>query len=85
VKCHCTIRRKPPIVPALRARSLHELRVKVIAGAILGVLLAAMRIWLETDGETSILELMDRGRAELEDGLAAQARRTLSRPDRFAS
>jgi AcrR family transcriptional regulator len=50
-------------------RDPKDLRVRVMAGAVLGVLLAAMRTWLETDGETSILVLMDQGLAELEDGL----------------
>jgi len=36
---------------------------------VLGVLLAAMRAWLESPGEASILELMDQGMAELDAGL----------------
>jgi AcrR family transcriptional regulator len=50
-------------------RDPKDFPVRVVAGAVLGVLLASMRTWLESDGEASILELMDRGLAELDAGL----------------
>jgi AcrR family transcriptional regulator len=51
------------------ARDPKDFPVRVIAGAVLGVLLAALRTWLESDGETNILELMDQGLAVLDAGL----------------
>jgi AcrR family transcriptional regulator len=51
------------------ARDPKDFPVRVVAGAVLGVLLAALRTWLDSDGGRNILELMDEGLAELDAGL----------------
>jgi len=56
-------------VAARVGREPDDFEVRVLAGAVVGGLVTAIRAWIESDGAEDIAELADRAMAHLEAGL----------------
>jgi AcrR family transcriptional regulator len=56
-------------VAARTGRAAGDAEVRVFAGAVVGALIAAIQLWVDTDGERPLLELIDGALAHLEAGL----------------
>jgi AcrR family transcriptional regulator len=56
-------------VAARTGREPGDAEVRVFAGAVVGALIAAIQLWVDTDGEQPLLELIDGALVHLEAGL----------------